>query len=120
MKNYLAVVDQENPGCDYTIDCGITVLYTEADNYQAAFQQFVHQLGWQDYVNRPEEYTSNPLRGEQEIMSLCIYELAGNDGGKLYKEFMEKADEVSDASKAAEQQAKDEAEFERLANKLGR
>lgn len=120
MKNYLAVLDQENPGCDYTIACGITVLYAEAEDYDAAFKDFVEQLGWQDYVDHPEAYTENPLRGEQEVMAFDIFELTSTDQGEYYEEFMDTMDADSDAAKAAEAQAKDEAEFERLSRKLGR
>jgi hypothetical protein len=120
VKNYLAVIDQENPGCDYTIACGITVLYAEAENYEAAFKDFVNQLGWQDYVDNLEAYTENPLRGEQEVMAFDIFELTSTDEGEYYIEFMDTMDVDTDAAKAAEAQAKDEAEFARLQRKLGR
>lgn len=111
MSTFLAVYKQVEEGCKYTIGCGIRVVKIDADTMEDAFQQAMVEMGWDD------------LGGSDmlvDIASVTLYEVVDEDSDK-FEDFRAEAESATmDAETRRAETRRDEEEFARLANKLGK
>ena len=120
-KSYIGILHQAGEGCDYTIGCGTKVLYTSALSMKEAFNIFVDHQGWKDWLDEIEYHTENPLRDlEFALDSMTIYEVGVTDKGEMYETFLLELDEQVGVARASREAKRDEAEFKRLKQKLGK
>ena len=120
MAKYLVVFEQAGEGCDYTIGCGTHVDIIHASNMDAAFREAMEDIGWYDYLEHPEDYEEDPWGYENHMESVKVYRVDTDDGGLKFKEFQRDVKERIANYNDLEQRKADQAEFERLAKKLGK
>ena len=113
---YLIIQIQEGDGCDYSIGCGTSADFIEANSPEDAFGKMVKGTDWEC-----EEgcWKYNAPGGENALDSIWVIP-APDLNEHLWPELATKMNKFwSDKSKA-EQKAGDLAEFERLKSKLGK
>ncbi len=121
MATYLAVMKQNGEGCDYTIGCGINVkVIHNVGSFMEAMSKLAETEEWQNALDHPDNYSFNPLDGEMTPDNVTLYHIAGDDSGRTFEALKTRLAKVFEGEKVREEQAKDNAEFERLKKKLGK
>lgn len=114
MSRYVVIMERG----EYSVGEG-AVEYFDADSPEEAFAKFAEDQGWDEYLEHPEDFGKNYLRGECEPDSVTVLEIAGTDEGKIYTNFMASIDKAVAEYLADEEEQKERAEFERLSKKFG-
>ena len=108
MAKYVLVMTQDG-GCDYTIGCGIEVTVLESITSEQAFIDAVNVIDYYGGLSSPKRALSSAVL--YEVANEVFIDLEG-----IRRDRRKKALEVSEA----EERKRDEAEFERLKEKLGK
>jgi len=118
MAKFVAVLEQAGEGCDYMIGCGTKVHVFEADDMAAAFELLKHKAGWSDY-EMPGESPSYLISGEGELASAVIYEVAQDDGGASFTDWLGAASNKAEQHEAEVTLAAKRAQLRKLKEELG-
>lgn len=118
MAKFLAILDQAEEGCDYTIGCGTAVHLIEADSYDEAFEILKNDR-WPDYESGECDinYIAN---GEGSLESVVLYQIKSDDDGAHYDAWLKETIAAQEQSRFETQVIDDEDELHRLAQKLGK
>ena len=114
---FLLIIKQKGEGCDYTVGCGTRLYEFGADTHALAAKLALKKLA--DCGFLPSEDCG--MRDDRMLDKHYLFEL--NEQTMLptgYDEELSRLTELDREATVKEQQAKDQAEFERLRKKLGR
>ena len=104
MKNYIAHIEQQGEGCDYTIGCGQAIIEIESENIDSAESLLKNII--------KEEFSR-----ERELEKVVLYEVSikkNLDTSSIYSEL----EYEKEKEKLSAQRVLDEQEFQRLKMKL--
>lgn len=120
MKQWVCIMEQSG-GCDYTIGCGIAVYYVEAMTKESAWHKILVEMGWDEYDEHPERFDYCwPCEGEMSPdLGVTLIEIASKDH-EIYDAWCEVLKRKMRHTQEDKERSKDEEEFERLRQKLGK
>lgn len=123
MAAYIAILEQDDDGCGYTIGCGVRVMDICADSYDEAFEKMVDKMGWEeewddeevglDAMRRELEW----LAGEGRLKRVRIIEVLGQYDSHYPRYLSELKKRVENEAKMADEKHERE-EYERLKKKF--
>ncbi len=109
---YIALLDQGEGGCDYTIHCGRDWWFFDAKDDNEAFAKLRARMFTDPDEQGPED-GPGPYIGETKLQSVTLIRIAGMaevNVKKWYKQYEDQQTKVAET----EEERKERAEYERL------
>lgn len=113
---YLIVKQQSGYGCDYSIGCGISTEFVEAESAEEAFSKMADGTDW---MQEKMSWEYDSPGGEHALASIWVIP-APELNEHLWPAMIEKMNKHWSNNDKLEQEAADLAEFERLKAKFGK